>query len=582
MHFISLFFALLIFLQILEAKPIPRSQYDPTRYSIKLGVFADIDNVHRLERRFAQYDTVAVAYEKRTHFYITNLKDKQRAKSLLQQKIKPLFKDAYLIKPRKQQQKRELPKGKQHPATTTVTTQTASHVPNNTRSISTPKVQNYSVLSATKLRENNISSVKSEKIENNNTISLKEAILISLNRSRKILSLREKVVQQKYKVEEKRGAFLPNITLYSTGGYEYIHTRSDRESEDRYPKADAQLNLTENIYAGGKHQAELKREEAKLFSESANFREKVEEETLKIIEAYLNLYYQSKAIEIERKNMAALQKILDIVKIKEESGATTKGDLNNIKSSVENASTALVKASSRFQNALAFYRYFLGEKASARKPEKGDFSFPTYSHETLMSIFEKKNAKLLSNRYKIEAQKFDYRARKAPFRPTIDLIVTGKEKFSKGVADPFHDEKASAVLSLNYNLYKGGQDRAKLLSSKSKVAQLEYQYIDILESTRYNLEQLFENIRSIDDTLIHIQKEVEANEKAVASYWDAFKYGTQDMQTLLLAQRALNRSQQDLLKDKKEYILSHFKLLAQSGELLEYLKITDFVSLERM
>ena len=436
----------------------------------------------------------------------------------------------------------------------------------------------------TKKRQNKkiVKKVKStKKIQKkiDNQMLLKDAILISLNRSNKILALREKVIQQKHKVETKLANFKPNITLYANGGYTYIHTRSNTDNEDSYPSGDLQLSINENIYAGGKHINELRKEEAILKSESAKFRSKVEEEVLKIIEAYLDLYYQKRAIDIEKKNMKGLQKILKIVKIKEKNGATTKGDLNNIESKVENASSALVKIVSKYQNSLAFYQYFVGKENANKIPTEGKFLFKEYKKESLLKIGEEKNAKLQINRYKIEAQKFDFYAKKSAFYPKLDFIINTKEKFSNGANDPYRDEKASAMLSLSYNLYKGGSDSAKVESSRSKIRELQYKYIDILESTKYNILQLFENITSLKDSIKHTTNEVRANKKVISSYWNAFKYGNQDIQALLLAQRALNRSQQDELKESKNYMIGYFKLLAQSGELLEFLKVEDFINI---
>lgn len=586
----SVIIFVLLSISPLFATLIDRSDVIENDYSIKVGVFKEQKSIDNIVRKFPKSDIVVIPYKNRNHLYITNFKTRKAAQRFLNRYIQNAFRDAYILQNRfkKHSRKRVTEKAADTPVVTL-------HESNNTKPLFVQKpVQNEDNATQQKplKRKNVIPKAVVHKhlakdqnhfiaMHKEETLKLHEAIIIALNHSRKILSQREKVIQQKYKVEEKRGAFKPNITLYSTAGYNYVHTRSDEDSEDKYPAADAQLSITENLYAGGKHDAELEREKAKLLSEAATFRDKVEEETLKIIEAYLDLYYQEEAIKIERENMLSLKKILEIVEIKARNGAASQGDLSNIRSKVENASTALVKATSRYENARSFYEYFLGD-AAKKKPAEGTFSFPQYNRKTIFRIFEYKNAKLVLNRYKTEAQKFDYLSRKAPFRPTVDLIVTGKEKFSKAVLDPFHDEKASVSLSMNYNLYRGGQDKAKMMQSKSKIIQLDYQYQDILESTRYNLKQIFENIQASDDTLVHIQKEVESNKKSVEAYWNAFKYATVDMQTLLLAQRALNSSQQSLIKEKKNYVLGHFKLLRETGELLEFLKVDSFVDPSQM
>jgi outer membrane protein TolC len=553
--------SLLLLAKLLFADIVKREDIIENTYKIAISSFNKQDELNIALKKLKDYD---LYIDSKNALYIVNIPDKKIAKKILERVVKSHYKKAYVIY--------DLTKK----SGGIITSKTKDTNLSTNRASKTEINKYVSKQKTLKLTDNNDNS------DNNLTISLKDALLISLNRSHKIQSLKEKVIQQIYKVREKEGVFLPNITLYSTSGYEYYHTRDKKDIKDKYKKGDIQLNLTQNIYAGGKNSAELNREKAKLLSETASFREKVEEESLKVIEAYLDLYFQKQAIEIEEKNFASLQEILKIVETKERNGAATKGDLNNIKSKVENASTALVKARSRYQNSLSFYRYFLGEENGKKFPKDEKFDFKNYTEANVFDIFKDKNAKLLINRYKIDAQSFDYEAKKSAFKPTVDLILTSKAKYSKAEIDPMREDKASAMISINYNLYKGGSDKAKLLSSKSKLRALKHQYRDIVDSTKYNLKQLFENVKSVNESLSHIKEEVEANRKTLKSYWSAFKYGNQDIQALLLAQRALNRSKQDELKEKKNYILGHFKLLSQTGELLEFLGLEDFVNPQTM
>jgi outer membrane protein TolC len=93
---------------------------------------------------------------------------------------------------------------------------------------------------------------------------------------------------------------------------------------------------------------------------------------------------------------------------------------------------------------------------------------------------------------------------------------------------------------------------------------------------------MYENILSSRDSLKHTQKEVDANLKVTDSYWAAFKYGTQDIQALLLAQRALNRSQLDVIKEKQAYNNAHFKLMEQTGTLLKTLHLEYFIDAKKI
>ncbi len=410
-------------------------------------------------------------------------------------------------------------------------------------------------------------------------ILLKDAVLKALINSYKISAGREKVIQAKRKVDEKLSAYMPTVNLYTNAGGSYLHPYQARDQQ--FLKSDESLVLNQNIYAGGKHSNEIKREKANLQAATEKFKSQVEEETLKIIDAYLSLIYQKRGINITRDNMLTLKKILDIVTIKEESGAATKGDLNYIRSQVENASAALVKSESKYQNAISFYEYYVGKLDDSNNPIEYEFSFSLEDKESTIALMHKNNAKIQVAYAKMQAQMHNLKAQKSKFKPTLDLSITGKDKQSSYEAEP-HEDRATALLSLNYNLYNGGKDKAILLGTKSKIEELEYKLVDLKESSEYNTKQMYENILSSRDSLKHTQKEVEANLKVTDSYWVAFKYGTQDIQALLLAQRALNRSELDVVKEKQAYTNGYFKLMEQTGTLLKTLRLEDFIDAEKI
>jgi outer membrane protein TolC len=226
---------------------------------------------------------------------------------------------------------------------------------------------------------NNIDTIQQTQTTLNPTqgLTLKDAILLALDNSYKIKAAKEKVIQAKEKINEKLAAFYPKLDLYANGGGAYL--KPYQAKEVKFWKSDESLVLSQNIYAGSKHINELKRERENLKVALAKYRDKVEEESLKIIDAYLSLVFQKKAIDKANENMKNLEKILSIVQTKANSGAASKGDLNYIKSQVDNAKTALVQVESKYKNALSYYEYFLGKVDKSKMPiESRVFFFILY------------------------------------------------------------------------------------------------------------------------------------------------------------------------------------------------------------
>ena len=392
------------------------------------------------------------------------------------------------------------------------------------------------------------------------------------------MSAREKVIQAKRVVDEKKGEFRPKIDFMANTSK--IKVTPKDENSTIYDKNDYSLTFKQNIYAGGKSSSELDRERMNLKVAEAKFKDKVEEEIVNIIDSYYSLIYQTKSINVVKKNMKNLQKILDIVKLKEKNGAATKGDLNYIKSQLENAKSELIQQESLYKNALSLYEYYVGKDKSLL-PKQEEPTFKKYNKDDILNIFYHNNSKILIAKYKIDAQKEDIKAKRAKFKPTLDFTIRDRGKFTNSDVEP-GERRTSAFLTINYNIYNGGKDKAKVLGIKSKILELKYKLKDLKDSMKFNIRQIYESTQSSEDSMKHTKKEVEANKKVVDSYWSAFKYGNQDIQALLLAQRALNRSELDLIKEKQKYTSNYFKLLKTSGIILKELGLENFINANEM
>jgi adhesin transport system outer membrane protein len=545
------------------------SQLWAKEYLIMIAAYKIEDNAKDMTKKFKKKNIETTIKKDETkdinYVIVDNIQTKDKANELLKI-IKKSSKDAYIIT----KKVKEIEKIKEQPSED-LDQEYISTIEQN----STQKLESIT----TNTKEENPITIQAEKEKPTSGILLKDAVALALNKSQKILAKREKIIQAKRKIDEKIAAYFPTVTLSANGGRTYFHPLGGPDV--KFLQSDETLTINQNIYAGGKHSNEIKREKANLYSAVAKFKDQVEEESLKVIDAYLTLIYRKKSIEATRENMLTLQKILDIVKIKEESGAATKGDLNYIKSQVENASAALVKEESKYQNAIAFYEYYVGELNSSNIPMEYEFYFTLDEKEQTLALMKKNNAKLQVALAKLRAQEFNLQSQKSKFKPTLDFTIVAKDKQSGYEGEP-HEDKAKALLALNYNLYNGGKDKAILLGTKSKIQELQYKFYDIQESSLYNTKQIYENILSSKDSLKHTEKEVEANRKVTDSYWTAFKYGTQDIQALLLAQRALNRSELDVIKEKQKYTNSHFKLMQQTGTLLQKLELSDFVNPDKI
>ena len=410
--------------------------------------------------------------------------------------------------------------------------------------------------------------------------TLLDAILQSLNNNNKLKASIETIMQSKYSVEEKEAGHLPSVDLSGDVGYEYRDAVAGDLNPDidsiylRYKKTDLYLTITENLWSGGQISANIDEKESKLQASLHDHRDKMEIATMEIIKAYYDVVYSEIAVKISQKNMENYQKILNIVKIKEENGASTTGDVNFILANVDNATTALVNTKAKLSDAMAKYVYLMQDVNKDNMPFETGMFISTHDLEESLSYMQENNAKILSQKANIQASAFSMESQDANYYPTVDFAINAetRDEFDTGIGQR---NKVNALINLSYNLYAGGKDEAAYMRKLARNTELKHTLEDKRRKLVYDIKVIHRSVNSTQSSLDLTRSEVVAARKVVESYWIAFKHGTQDLQALQLAQRNLNRSELDYMNYKKNLIINDFKLKQYTGELLTYLRIIN-------
>lgn len=411
--------------------------------------------------------------------------------------------------------------------------------------------------------------------------SLNEAIIHSLNNNYKIKASNARIYQSKQKIKEKEAGHLPVIDLSGNGGVESREIESGdidpgptTTTNLDYKKTELYLTIKENLWTGGKIQGEVDEQKYLLDASLYNHRNEIEKTTINVISAYFGVVFAEISVKISEHNMKSYEKILNIVTIKEKNGASTKGDVNFIQANVDNAKTALINDQATLSNEMAQYNYYMQEINKNNLPYETEVILDTKDLNSSLSYMYDHSAILLRQKAYINSSIEALKVSKSNFHPVVDFVINAesKDEFDKGVG---RRDKVNALITFNYNLYRGGKDEATYLRTYSKLNEQKFTYNDEKNKLIFDIKVLHRSTLSMDSSLSLTENEVKAARKVVDSYWIAFKHGTQDLQALQSAQRNLNRAQLDYVRYKKTLIINNFKLLQKTGELLKFLKINQ-------
>lgn len=414
------------------------------------------------------------------------------------------------------------------------------------------------------------------KTDNNETLqtvetnaTLKHAIETIVHKSYRIKQARERVTQAKHSKDEAFGEFLPQVSVSATA------TKKDSKGYEEldYRQMQGDATLSYNLFSSGMHVAGYQKAKLSQQEQEDKLKGVLEEEILKGIDAYYSVLYGKLAIDANKRNFEKLREILEIVKIKKDLGAASAGDEGSIAASVSNAKTALINTESMYNNAKDYYEFLTDTKTEFLHPYEITRDIKLKSFDEIFEDIKASNTDLSIARTQILGKQKEVTLTRAMDLPKLDLVMTNSRKYRRDILDPTmmgHNRGIAVELTLSYNLYTGGKNEAKVARLMSETSGLIFNLEYLTKETKWNSQKLFNSVATNTKALESLELEIGASEKMANAYWERFRLSSQDLVTLLQAQRQLNAAELEKLKSEKAKIVDYFNLLSKRGKLLEY------------
>jgi len=402
-------------------------------------------------------------------------------------------------------------------------------------------------------------------------VKLIDVVLETLSRSEVLKSARESVIQYELKVKSAFADYYPTLNF----SYELGRARKKLESASDftyYTDNNYEFILKQNLYSGNATSYNVQSLVKKLDVAKNQYKVTLDEEIKKSIKAYFDVVFAKRSMKVNERNMKKLNKILQIVTTKYESGAASIGDITSIKASVANAMTKLVRIKSKFVESLRYYEYIVGDNFKKTLPYEMNFDISVKDLDSLYEHALAKNKNLINYYESIEAEKYSQKNKKSAFKPKVDFELAYGQIFeSEDTTETETD--LSGKVRLTYNLFNGGKDKNKVLEANSKIRDLYYKLEEEKKKIKWNLSKIHTSMESIDEALQSTKDEIIASRKMVSAYWEAFKLGEQDLPTLLQGQRQLNSAETELVNFEKNQMVNFFNVLELTGELASFFDV---------
>jgi outer membrane protein TolC len=400
-------------------------------------------------------------------------------------------------------------------------------------------------------------------------VSLMDVVLETVSNSDLLKAAREQVIQSEIKLKDAIAGYYPTLNFESETARTQAHDIGGDKRYKYFNDRNYKFILNQNLYSGGDTSNTIKSLEKKLDLEKNQYEIVLQEQIIKAVKAYFDVVFSHRTVIATENNMKNLNKILEIVTVKYDNGAATIGDLTAIKANVSNAQTQLTKVRAKLTESLRYYEYMVGENYSQTIPYEKNFNINVSTFDLLYERGIKRNGTIMNYYKSIEAEKFNLKSKESAFAPKLDFELSLDNVMDKEGYEE-REQALNGLFRLTFNLYNGGKDKNKILTSYSAIREANFKLDEEKKKLKWNISKLFTSIQSTNESLKSNISEVISLRKMVEAYWEEFTLGQQDLQALLQGHKQLNAAETELIKYENNNITDFFTLLGYTGDLLAF------------
>ncbi|MDO7926726.1 TolC family outer membrane protein [Pseudomonas sp. KFB-139] len=402
-------------------------------------------------------------------------------------------------------------------------------------------------------------------------ITLTEAIQNTIDHHPEIKASKNERLSAGEELKVARGGYLPTVDLVATYGRQKTDSPSTRalygHDSQILNYTQSELRLRQLLFDGFNTPNEVGRTQAVVNSRAYYVQGTSQSLALRAIEVYLEVLKCRELLTLARNNLQAHLRINDQITLRSERGVGSTADRDQSLARRALAQNNFYTAQVELADAEASFASAVG-----RLPDELETP-PSIKGEVPLSLSDAQQSMLLNNPYlksaqaDVQAAEKQYEIAKSPFYPRFDAeLAVGANDNLQG--EEGHDNEWRAAVVMNYNLFNGNRDKARLSSNAYKTGQA----LDIRNNA---LRMLNENMSLAWNAMNNARQQtpiardyVTSTTRVRAAYQDQFGLGQRTLLDLLDSENELYNASRRYTEVRYTEELAMYRVLASEGELL--------------
>ncbi|MBB5018219.1 adhesin transport system outer membrane protein [Chitinivorax tropicus] len=375
-------------------------------------------------------------------------------------------------------------------------------------------------------------------------------------------------------VEDKKaakGGWLPRVDLNAYAGREHKESPSVKSTTFNHPGAS--IELRQLIFDGFGVSSNIER---LGFTAAARYYELLaasDDAALEAARAYIDVQRYTQLATLAQENYAVHKEIHDQIQQRVTAGVGRRVDLEQAGGRLALAESNWLTEASNLHDVSARYERLIGRSPRSALEALPDLQGKLPPNAELMPRAVSRNPLIQTAKANIQAAKANVNERKSAHYPTLELRASQAVDRDRDGIDGTHKD-GSIRLVLNYNLFNGGGDQARIRAAAENM----YTAVDQREKACRDIRQITriawnDNLR-LKEQQGYLEQHELSTTKARDAYRQQFDIGQRSLLDVLDTENELFEARRAVVRARHDRRLAEIRVLAATHDLLPALGLS--------
>ncbi len=363
----------------------------------------------------------------------------------------------------------------------------------------------------------------------------------------------------------EEAGYYPTVNLESSTGRKTTGRISDEAINQTYNVFQNSLILRQNIFNGFSTNEKVNYQKMQALSAAYNYLEKANDLTLQAVNVYTNLQKEKALLKNSKLNVEHNDLTYKKVKKKYDAGMTTLSEVSKIHASLSLSKSNMMLQKNRLLNAHNNFRRVVGQKIDIKKLKKVNFKLKLpKSQKNAEKYALEYNPSILVGKYNIKGASALHRESKSAFYPKVDLELSQNynENYNEYIGT---DDRTQGLVVLSYNLYNGGADEAKRLTTMSRLNQEVSVVNDLKRQVTERVDLSWSSYELSVDQIPFLQQYKSQSKETLQLYSKEYKLGKRSILDLISAENDFKRANDEFIYAEYNLLLAKYRIMHSMG-----------------